>query len=115
MGLCPDVRVLTHQQPAHVSKEKAPFCIVWICIRLRKLVMHTMITGPFKDIILEYRDFTTQNETLHLLGLGCHHTQSTNTASTAAVCFERVALLRKGTTAYHQHPEQDLSYIQYNI
>ena len=61
MGLCPDVRMLTHQQPAHVSKEKAPFCIMWICIRLRELVMHTMITGPFKYIILEYRDFTTQN------------------------------------------------------
>lgn len=48
-----DIRVFAHQQPANMSKEKAPFCIMGICIRLREFVVCTVVSGPLINIILE--------------------------------------------------------------
>src|SRR5699024_8069391 len=47
------LRVLFAHEPAHVSKEKSTVGVVWIGVCLRVLVMHSMVTTPHVNVILQ--------------------------------------------------------------
>lgn len=51
--LVDDVRMLAHQEPAHVREEEASLRVVRIRIRVRKLVVDSMIPHPFVNMILQ--------------------------------------------------------------
>lgn len=53
LALLLHLRMLTDQQPTHVGEEESPGGIMGICISVRELVMHSMISGPFVDRVLE--------------------------------------------------------------
>lgn len=46
------VRVLLAHQPAAMSKEEASLNVHRISIRLRVLVMHSVVSGPHEDAVL---------------------------------------------------------------
>lgn len=48
-----DVFVLAHEQPADVGEEEATAGIVGVCICLRVLVVHTVVSAPLVDVILQ--------------------------------------------------------------
>ena len=45
-------RMLANQKPTNVSKEKTSCSIVWVGIRFRILVVYSMVSWPFKNMIL---------------------------------------------------------------
>lgn len=45
--------VFLHKQPAYMREEEASPCIVGVGICLRVFVMGPVISGPFKDIVLQ--------------------------------------------------------------
>lgn len=47
------IGMFPHHQPSNVGEEKAPFGIVWICVRFGKLVVNAMISDPFEYWILQ--------------------------------------------------------------
>lgn len=47
------LRVLADQQPAHVGEEEATGRVMGISVSVGELVMHSMVTGPFVDAVLE--------------------------------------------------------------
>ena len=47
-----DIGMFPDQQPATMCKEETTLGIVGICLCLGVLVMDTVITGPFDDVIL---------------------------------------------------------------
>ncbi len=47
-----DFGVLLTHEPSHVREEEAPFRIVWISVRLRELVMSSMVPSPYIDVVL---------------------------------------------------------------
>lgn len=53
LALLDDVGVLAYEQPANVSEEKAPHCIVGVGIRLRVLVVNPVVPRPLVDVVLE--------------------------------------------------------------
>lgn len=50
--LADDIRMLAYQEPAHVREEEASLRVVRICIRVRKLMMDSVIPHPFVNMIL---------------------------------------------------------------
>ena len=51
-ALLKDLRVLLHQQPAHMSEKEAALGVVRVGVRLAVLVVNTVVTGPFIDRVL---------------------------------------------------------------
>lgn len=48
-----DVPVLAHEQPADVGEEEATAGVVRVCVRLRVLVVHAVVSAPLVDVILQ--------------------------------------------------------------
>lgn len=48
-----DVRMLAYQQPTNMSEEESTSSIVWVSICLRVFVVHTMVSSPINNCILE--------------------------------------------------------------
>lgn len=53
LALLFDIGMFSTQQPTHMGKEETTSGIVWICVSIGKFMMHTMISGPFVNVILE--------------------------------------------------------------
>lgn len=53
-----DIRVFAHQQPANMSEEEAPNGVVRISICLWIFVVNSVVSCPFKDIILRIQGQT---------------------------------------------------------
>ena len=47
-----DFGVLLAHEPSHVREEEASFGVVWISVRLRELVMSSVVSSPYIDVIL---------------------------------------------------------------
>lgn len=45
--------MLLAQQPAHVREEESSACIVRIGVRICEFVVHTMVSSPLNDWVLE--------------------------------------------------------------
>lgn len=46
------IRMLFYQQPAYMREKESPFCIMRVSVCLCELVMNSVITCPFNDVIL---------------------------------------------------------------
>lgn len=51
-ALLDDVAVLAHEEPADVGEEEAAAGVVRVRVRLRVLVVHTVVPAPLVDVIL---------------------------------------------------------------
>lgn len=51
--LLDDVPVFAHEQPADVGEEEATAGVVRVCVRLRVLVVHAVVSAPLVDVILQ--------------------------------------------------------------
>lgn len=51
-SLFDDVGMLADQQPADVGEEEAPLSVVGVGVRLRELVVDSVVPGPLVDVIL---------------------------------------------------------------
>ena len=48
-----DVPMLADIPPADVREEEAPAGIVWVSVRLRVLVMDSVVPRPLEDVVLQ--------------------------------------------------------------
>jgi hypothetical protein len=56
-----DFRVFLAEKPTHVGEEETSPGVVWIGVRLAKLVMHSMIPAPNINVLLKKRIFEIGN------------------------------------------------------
>jgi len=53
-GLAPsiDLGVFALHQPTDVREEETSVCVVWVGVRLAKLVMHSVVANPIRYVVL---------------------------------------------------------------
>ncbi len=80
------IGVFAHKQPADVSEEEPALGIVWIGLRLRVFVVHTMVPGPLYDVILK-EQFEIQTESPQLKPRSWHKSNSASKSNSILIPF----------------------------
>lgn len=61
-----DIWMFAHQQPANVGKEEAPFGVVGVGVCLWVFVVNSVVSSPFKNVILQVEGKTSSSDEIAL-------------------------------------------------